>query len=38
MPDNRLIYRDAIKQTVSCPLAEHTTKRQAVPLGLLKRE
>jgi hypothetical protein len=31
-----LIYRDAIKRTVSCPLTEHTTKRKAFPLGLLK--
>ena len=31
-----LIYRDEIKQTVSCPLSEHTTKRKVFPLGLLK--
>lgn len=31
-----LIYRDAIKQTVSCPLSEHNTKRKVFPFGLLK--
>jgi hypothetical protein len=31
-----VIYRDAIKQTVSCPLTEHTTRKKVFPLGLLK--